>query len=211
MTKKKISLSIVFAMILTIIAASIMPVFASAPTHSAKYDGKGIVDIDFFQKVQYKNLKITVKDSSGKAYKAIVTDIDNNDIEFKIRNYKAGKKYTYKISGVRTRGTKKYGTVKGKVSIPKAAAKAKVREVEYDYEDGDVDFSISKRVTWNNPSITIKKGNTRVSAWITDFDSDDLEVHTGWLSPGTYKYTIKGAVQMSTSKAVTMTGSFTVY
>ena len=46
----------------------VMPVSAAAPQkRSIKYEGYGKVELEFRSKVQWKNAKVTVKDSTGKA------------------------------------------------------------------------------------------------------------------------------------------------
>ena len=94
---------------------------AAARLKKVEYDGKGEVDIDFYGRVQYKNVKITVKDQDGKSYKAVITDRDSDDLEFRIKNYKTAKTYTFTISGIKQSGEKKFGKLKGKVTIPGSA------------------------------------------------------------------------------------------
>ena len=124
---KKSAAAILAAALLITTAAS---AFAAAPAiRKTEYEGKGRVDVDFTKKVAYKNAKVTVKDSDGTAYTATIIDKDNDDLDFKIKNYKEGKTYTFTISGVRVKGTKKYGKVSGQVEIP-APAPAKVAKAD---------------------------------------------------------------------------------
>jgi hypothetical protein len=124
---KKSAAAILAAALLITTAAS---AFAAAPAiRKTEYEGKGRVDVDFTKKVAYKNAKVTVKDSEGTSYTATIIDKDNDDLDFKIKNYKEGKTYTFTISGVKVRGTKKYGKVSGQVEIP-APAPAKVAKAD---------------------------------------------------------------------------------
>ena len=99
---------------------TVIPVNASAPQKKrTAYEGYGKVEVEFRNKVQWKSPKVTVKDSSGKACKVKIREKDDDEIEFRILNYKQGAKYTYKITGIREKGTSSYGTVTGTVTIPK--------------------------------------------------------------------------------------------
>ena len=112
-------------LMLTLIAAVMifgqtLSVFAAAPTiKKVEYEGKGEVDVDFTKRVNFKNPKVTVTDNKGNTYTAAITDKDKNGIELRIKKFKKGRTYTFKISGVRVRGTSKYGTITGTVEIPK--------------------------------------------------------------------------------------------
>ncbi len=120
---KKSAAALLAAALLISTAAS---AFASAPAiKKAEYEGKGKVDVDFTEKVAYKDVTVTVKDSAGSSYTAVILDKDNDDIEFRIKNYKEGKTYTFTISGIKVKGTTEYGKVSGQVKIP-APAPAKV-------------------------------------------------------------------------------------
>lgn len=80
---------------------------------STEYEGRGRVEVDFRGRVQYKNAKVTVKDSSGKSYSASITSKDSDDLTFKVKSIKSDKKYTFKISGIRLKGTGSYTSVSG--------------------------------------------------------------------------------------------------
>ncbi len=97
----------------------VMPVSAAAPQKkSIKYEGYGKVELEFRSKVQWKNAKVTVKDSIGKAYSVKILNKDNDEIEFKILQFKQGQKYTCTVSGVRQGRSGSYGKVSGSVTIP---------------------------------------------------------------------------------------------
>ena len=97
----------------------VMPVSAAAPQKkSIKYEGYGKVELEFRSKVQWKNAKVTVKDSTGKAYSVKILNKDNDEIEFKILQFKQGQKYTCTVSGVRQGRSGSYGKLSGSVTIP---------------------------------------------------------------------------------------------
>lgn len=97
----------------------VMPVSAAAPQKkSIKYEGYGKVELEFRSKVQWKNAKVTVKDSTGKAYSVKILNKDNDEIEFKILQFKQGQKYTCTVSGVRQGRSGSYGKASGSVTIP---------------------------------------------------------------------------------------------
>jgi uncharacterized membrane protein YkoI len=97
----------------------VMPVSAAAPQKKGiKYEGYGKVELEFRSKVQWKNAKVTVKDSTGKAYSVKILNKDNDEIEFKILQFKQGQKYTCTVSGVRQGRSGSYGKVSGSVTIP---------------------------------------------------------------------------------------------
>lgn len=116
-----IASAVILALVLSLTSA---PAFASAPkTERVKYLGSGKVEVEFYQDVQYKQAKVTVKDSSGNTYSASIYDRDDDELKFKIKNYKKGKTYKFTISGIRQEYTSKYGKVTGSVKCPKDQGK----------------------------------------------------------------------------------------
>ncbi|MCM1392595.1 MAG: Ig-like domain-containing protein, partial [Ruminococcus sp.] len=77
------------------------PAASTKPTiKSAKYDREDKeLEVDFSTKVQYKNLKVTVKDSKGKSYTVKITEKENDSLELRVTLTK-GTKYTVTVSGV---------------------------------------------------------------------------------------------------------------
>lgn len=69
------------------------------------------LEIEFATWVQFKNLKVTVKDASGKALSIKRIEKDSDELELKLSGMKKGKKYTVTISGVRVKGVGKYVSV----------------------------------------------------------------------------------------------------
>lgn len=122
MTIKK-RMPLILLTVALLVFAQIIPVNAAAPKkESVEYKGNGKVEVEFRTKVNYKNTKVTVKDSSGSRYSAYIVDKDSDDLEFRIKNFKKGKTYSFTIDGIRKRGTVKYSSVSGTVKIPKATA-----------------------------------------------------------------------------------------
>ncbi len=70
------------------------------------------LEIDFKTKVQWKNAKVTITDGK-KNYVVKIKEKDNDGLELKVKKMKYGKRYTYKISGVRVKGNTTYKTITG--------------------------------------------------------------------------------------------------
>lgn len=170
---------------------------ASAPRiEDVDYEGNGVVEVEFAGDVKYRNVKITVKDSKGKKYKARVVRKDADDIKFKIKKFKKGKKYTFRIKGVKRWNAGAYRTVKGKVKIPGKAkkkskyigvakaktialndAKLKASQVRFtkarfEYDDGRAVYEIEfRRDAWEY-EYEIKATNGRITDKDVDYDDD---------------------------------------
>lgn len=71
------------------------------------------VTFEFQGNVKWKNAKVVIKDSTGKNFVQRIKEKDNDEIEVKVKGLTKGKKYTYKITGVARKGSKKFKTVKG--------------------------------------------------------------------------------------------------
>ena len=78
-----------------------------------KYDrGDKELEVDFFTRVQYKNLKVTLKDSDGTAVACKVSEKGRDDLELKVPGgLRRGGTYTLTVKGVRVYKTGKYATV----------------------------------------------------------------------------------------------------
>ncbi len=85
---------------------------ASVTIKKVEYDADDKeLSVDFAQKVKYKNVKATVKDSTGKVYSSWITEKDNDDLEIRVSGLKYGKTYTVYISGVSNINANSYVTV----------------------------------------------------------------------------------------------------
>ena len=116
--RRSIRISIIFSMFVVLLLALHMTALAAAPgIDEIRYKGKGRIKVEFHGKVRYKHVKVTVKDNNGKKYKVKNVRKDSNDIRFTIVKYKKGKTYKITISGVKKKGTGKYGKVSGRCMI----------------------------------------------------------------------------------------------
>ena len=70
------------------------------------------LDFEFLHKVQFKNLTVSVM-AGGKEYVKKIHNIENDEIELKVKPMKKGKKYKYKIIGIRKKGNRKFITLQG--------------------------------------------------------------------------------------------------
>ncbi len=200
---------VMLMMVAVIFVMSALPAFAAPQVKKAKVEQKGVVEVDFRTKVQYRNLKITVKDDQGKAYSTRILERDDDELEFRINNYKEGRTYTYTVSGIKKRGETSYSSVSGKVTIPAKSNALKVKKVKYDREDREAEFELSGKVKWRNAKVTISDGSRNYSVRITDYDNDEIEVYVKGLTRGkTYNYTISGLAKAGTNNFVTLKGSF---
>ena len=66
------------------------------------------LEIDFATKVQFKNLKVTVKDKAGNKLTVKKIEKGDDDLEVRVAGMKKGGKYTVTVSGVRVKGVGKY-------------------------------------------------------------------------------------------------------
>ena len=70
------------------------------------------VTIEFQSAVKWKKAKVNIKNGKKEMVKRIA-EKDRNEIEVKVKALTAGKTYTYTITGIARKGTKKYQTLKG--------------------------------------------------------------------------------------------------
>ena len=163
----KAAASVMMAALVTIAFSA--PVFAAVPDKDdVEYKGKGKVEVEFVQDVTYKDVKVKVKDLNGKAYKTTIISKDDDDITFKIKNFKNGIKYKITISGVKKQGTKKYGKFKCTMKIRKASkgiSKKKAGNIAVD--DAVQDHGI-KKDTVKSLSIDSDKYNGK-KVWEVEF------------------------------------------
>lgn len=135
LTRLPVAIVLILALVMGLAAS---PSFAAAPhKEKVKYLGKGKVEVEFDDDVDYRRTKVTVRDTSGKKYKASIYKKDDDEIRFRIKKYKKGKTYKFTIRGVRDEDTRSYGKVTGKVKIKKAVkkttyiSKSKAKSIAY--------------------------------------------------------------------------------
>lgn len=200
---------VLFCMMMILSVMCALPVAAAPKIKETECEKKGIIQVDFRTDVIYKNPRVTVKDSTGKKYKAVIVELDDDDMTFRVKNYRAGKKYTYKISGVCAVGETSFHTVKGTFRIPKKSAKPVIQEVSYDAEDREVEFDFTTDVRWKNAKVTISHGGKQYVHYISDKDHDGIDVYVKALKHGKkYSYKISGVSRTGQKNYVTVTGSF---
>lgn len=120
--KRIVRWTVSLAVMLTMLLASQIGAMAASPTvEDVEHKGKGRVEVDFYGKVRYKNLKVSVKDTSGRKYRVARVRRDDDDVKFTIRNYKVGKTYRITVKGVKMAGTNSFGKATAKLKIPKGA------------------------------------------------------------------------------------------
>lgn len=186
---------------------------AEAPTvDSVEYKGSGKVEVEFYEDVSYKNTRVTVKDSSGRNYRARILRKDSDDILFRVLGYRGGKKYTFIIHGIKTRGTGVYRSVKGILKIPSATSAARIVIKELEYNNGRLDVEFGHRVQWKKPQVSVKdSGGRTYPARIADRDGDDCEIRVSGLKRGR-KYTVRitGIKKRGAGKFTSVAKSFYV-
>lgn len=215
---KKITATVLaLSMVMSMGAVSSFAASSSSSSSAPKiedidYEGNGRIDVDFYGKVKYKNVKVSVKDTSGKSYTAKVAARDNDEVDFKVTSIKAGKTYRFTISGIKKSSAKSYTSVSGKFKVP-SVKKVTVKEVEYDADDREVNFEFKKHVKWKNVKVTIKDSNGKnYAVRILEKDNDELEVRTKTLSIGKkYTYKISGIKAEGASSYTSISGSFRAY
>ena len=186
-----------------------VPAFAAPKVRKAEYEGKGRVEVDFNSKVSYKNAKVTVKDNKGAGYRTTINEKDNDDLTFTIKKFKTGRTYTYTISGVKKSGEKSYGTVTGKVTIPAPTTTPKIKEVDYDKNDREVEFDFAAKVQWKGAKVTITDGSKNYVTRIIEKDKDSIEVKVSKLTIGKkYTYKISGVRVNGANSYKIISGTF---
>lgn len=78
------------------------------------------INVKFSSKVTWKkSAKIaSIKDNTGKTYKGYLTDKDDDECEISIKNMKADRTYTIKISGIKAKGASDYTSLTVKAVVP---------------------------------------------------------------------------------------------
>ena len=177
-----------------------------------EYEKGGKVEVEFYGKVKYNNVKVTVeKLSTGKKYTAQVIKKDSDDITFKSPSYSQGCKYKFTISGIKKSTSSKYTKVSGYFTVPKKTA-IKIDEIEYDREDNELSFDFATKVNWKSPTVKItnESGTVVYKSRIVEKDSDELELRlSSKLTYGKkYKYTITGIKAKTAANYRTLSGTF---
>ncbi len=196
-------------MVMMWVILSAVPALASPRIKDAEYEGNGKVEVDFRSKVNYKNVKVTVKDNKGAKYSTKIVEKDSDDLTFVIKSFKKGRTYTYTIAGVKKTSEKNYGQVTGKIAIPAATSAPTLKKADYDREDREVEFEFKNSVDWKNPKVTISDGKKNYVVRILEKDRKSIEVKVNKLTYGKkYTYRISGIRVKGNGSYRTMSGSF---
>ncbi len=185
-------------------------VYASPSVRKTEYEGAGKIEVTFKSAVRYGSVAVKVKDHTGKNYRTKVIDKDRNDLEFLILNYKSGRNYSFRISGIRKPSEKSWGNVTGTVRIPSPYELPKIKKVSGDVMDREVEFEFDSPVQWKKASVTILLNGRNIVRRIVKKDRDEIEVKVYSLTKGkTYRYIVKGVRRKGGSKYYTVSGTFT--
>ena len=211
---KKRVLSLAMLLVMIMIAASPAAMAATPAIRKTEYKGSGYVEVDFKKNVQYSGTSVSVRDNTGKKYSVSIVDRDGDDIKFRVKNIKSGRKYQYVIKGVRSGGSGSYTSVTGYFSVGSSSGKSggsvSIRKVDYDTEDRELDIDFNGRVEYKSAKVTVRDSSgNKYSASIRDRDSDDMTVYVKGLKRGnTYKVTVSGVRLQGASSYATVSKSF---
>ena len=190
---KKIVSLVIAAMMVLLVGAS-FALAEAAQIQRVKYEGNGLVDVEFLRDVGYDNLTITVSDSLGNAYTTTIVERDDDDLTFRVDQIAAGEEYTFTISGVRSGRSGEYGSVTGTFSTPEEG-QVGIETVEYEADEREVEIDFIGRVEFDmNCTVTMTDamGNT-YNGQILKMDEDSLEVYVEGLTRGeTYTVLVTG-------------------
>jgi hypothetical protein len=91
-----------------------IPAAITAPkVKKVKYDaGDKEVEFKFTTHVEWKSPKVTISDGKNN-YVVKILEKDDDEIEVKVKNLTKGKKYNYKITGIKIKGNNAYKTITG--------------------------------------------------------------------------------------------------
>lgn len=89
---------------------------SNKPTiQTVNYDSRDKeLEIEFATVVQFKNVKVTIKDASGKKLKISKLEKGQDDLEMRVAGMVKGETYTVTVSGVRVKGVGSYTKVSKK-------------------------------------------------------------------------------------------------
>ena len=201
----------IISMLLLLVLVFSLPAYAFAASpviKEAEYEGGGCVEVDFTGKVQYKNLKVTVKGADGVTRTAKVTEKDDDDLTFVIPNVKPGEKYSFTIRGIRAGKTGAYQSVSGTVRVPNWDPL--IKEIEYDKKDRELEIDFVKRVQYKNLKVTVTDASGKsYSCRIDEKNSRELELVVKGMKAGMkYTVSISGIRAAGSTAYTTISGTF---
>ena len=181
-------------------------VFGAVKIREVEYKGKGVVEIEFPAKVQYKKPAVQVLDQDGNAYKAAILTKTAQELRFKIRKYASGKTYSFTVKGIRSSGDKKYGSLNAKMYIPENAF---VKGIEYDKSRKTLELEFASDVCWQSPKASIRSGKTQYADGILEKSSSEIKLKVKKLPSGKeYTFKLTGLKKEGGKKAITLKESF---
>ncbi len=112
--KMRLPVAVLTALMLALGVASPVAAASAPKVEDVEYDYEDReVNIDFVNRVQWKSgAKVKIM-RNGKNYAKYIIEKDSDDVDVKVKKLAYGKKYTYKVTGVKKMGTRGYKTVKG--------------------------------------------------------------------------------------------------
>ncbi len=187
----------------TVRGTVVVPSITKVVIERTKYEGSGKVEVDFVGRVAYSGASVSVKDSSGKTYRASICDKDSDELDFKVAGIAAGKTYRFTIKGIRNADGNVMTTVSGSFKTP-AAALVTIREIEYDEDDRELSVEFSRRVNYRDAKATVKDANGKsYGVRILEKDGDEMDLYVSGLRRG-QKYTLSiSGVKASTATSYT--------
>lgn len=205
---KKRIVSMLLAVLMLVVCA--VPAMAAAPkVQKTEYEGNGLVEVDFTtENVQYKNAKVTVKDSAGKKLTVSIREKDNDSIIFKVSGLKASSKYSYTVSGVRAGKSGSYGKVTGSFKTP--SDKPTIKKVIYDPADKELEVDFATKVQFKNLKVTVEDAaGKKLAVRNIVKDSDDLDMNVSGMVVGqSYTVTVSGVRVKGVGSYVTVSKKF---
>ena len=132
---------------------AIVPTFAAgenAPKiKDVEYEGRGKVQVEFRRDVRYRNTTVVATDAEGNEYNTRIVERDEDEIEFKIKNFKKGTTYNFTIKNVKNRrGQGAFTDVNGKVRIPGEKKSKELIGVEKAKEIALKDAGLTGKKVW---------------------------------------------------------------
>jgi methionine-rich copper-binding protein CopC len=154
----------------------------------------GRIEIDFEGRVQYSRLSVKVRDAAGKKYPVRVIEKDNDELDIKVSGLKAGKTYALVIDGIRSKNAGEYVKLKTTFTTPASDNALKIKQVESDASEGEIEVEFNKNVEYGALKVTISSASGKtLTAAVTDRDKDSVELRVGGLVAGeSYKLELSG-------------------
>ena len=157
-----------------------------------EYDGFGRVELDFRRDAHYKDVQITVEDADGRAYEAVLADMDDDELDFVVKDIIPGS-YRFALSGVRFSRTGEYKILTGEFKVPEKD-EVVIKSVDYDADDRELEIEFNARVQLVQPQVTLLDADGReYEAKIREWDEDGVEFRVEKLVRGAeYTVTVHG-------------------